>query len=176
MFSSKQLHLISSDRCYEELLHDASLRGEADLSYRVSNHWTTYGTLAYVRGKNETRNTPLAQITPLEGRIGFTYTGDMFSGGVLLRSVASQHRTDTSYGNIAGQDIGPSGGFSVFSVNGSARLKKGISLSVGIDNLFDRTYAEYLSRSGAMVSGFSQTTRVDEPGRFLWAKVSLDLR
>jgi iron complex outermembrane receptor protein len=40
-----------------------------------------------------------------------------------------------------------------------------------VDNLFDKTYAEHLSRSGAMVPGYEQTVRVNEPGRTLWLKV-----
>jgi iron complex outermembrane receptor protein len=39
--------------------------------------------------------------------------------------------------------------------------------------VFDRTYAEHLSRSGAMVPGYLQTTRVNEPGQTLWMKVNL---
>jgi iron complex outermembrane receptor protein len=45
-------------------------------------------------------------------------------------------------------------------------------VTAGIDNLFDRTYAEHLSRSGAAVAGFEQTTRVNEPGRTIWLKLS----
>lgn len=41
----------------------------------------------------------------------------------------------------------------------------------GVDNLFDKLYAQHLSRrGGAMVSGFEQTTRVAEPGRTRWLK------
>ena len=47
----------------------------------------------------------------------------------------------------------------------------GIRLTAGVDNLFDKLYAEHLSRGGAAVSGFEQTTRVNEPGRTVWLKV-----
>jgi iron complex outermembrane receptor protein len=45
-------------------------------------------------------------------------------------------------------------------------------VSAGVDNLFDKLYAEHLSRSGAMVAGFEQTTRVNEPGRTAWLKLA----
>jgi len=45
-------------------------------------------------------------------------------------------------------------------------------LAAGIDNLFDETYAEHLSRAGTMVSGYIQTTRVNELGRAFWARLS----
>jgi len=51
-----------------------------------------------------------------------------------------------------------------------------VLVSAGVDNLFDRTYAEHLSRGGSMISGFVQTTRVNEPGRTLWLKLSTDWR
>ena len=49
----------------------------------------------------------------------------------------------------------------------TARLR----VSAGADNLFDRNYAKHLSRAGAAVAGFVQTTRVNEPGRFLWLRL-----
>ena len=64
--------------------------------------------------------------------------------------------------------------FSVFSVNGSCRLAKGLRLAAGVDNAFDATYAEFVSRGGADVAGFTTSTRVNEPGRTVWVK--LDLR
>lgn len=86
-----------------------------------------------------------------------------------------QKRYDTGYGNIVGQDISGSAGFAIFSVNGY-RPTKGTLISAGIDNLFDKTYAEFISRGGASIGGFTQTTRVDEPGRTLWLKANFELR
>ena len=51
------------------------------------------------------------------------------------------------------------------------RPTEAVLLSADVDNLFDTTYAEHLSRGGAAVSGYEQTTRVNEPGRTLWLKV-----
>ena len=75
-----------------------------------------------------------------------------------------------------GQDIGPTDGFALLSVNAGWRPRDGLLIAAGIDNLFDREYAEHLSRAGAMVAGFTQTTRVNEPGRTLWLKASAGIR
>ena len=49
-------------------------------------------------------------------------------------------------------------------------------LSGGIDNVFDRTYAEHISRAAAAVAGYDAPSfRVNEPGRFVWAKLTLML-
>lgn len=155
---------------------DATLwGGEAELSYSIAKSWTAYGTLAHVRGENDTRNVVLAQIPPLEARLGLNYDDKVWSGGGLLRLVSEQDRVDPTYGSIVGQDIGRTPGFAVFSLNAGYRPKKGTLISGGIDNLFDKTYAEHISRGGAAVSGFTQTTRVNEPGRNLWVKLNIAL-
>jgi iron complex outermembrane receptor protein len=58
-------------------------------------------------------------------------------------------------------------------VNAGWRPRESVLVSAGIDNLFDRTYAEHISRAGAMIPGFIQTTRINEPGRTLWLKAQL---
>ena len=91
--------------------------------------------------------------------------------GGLLRMVAAQESFAVNQGNIVGQDIGRTGGFSILSLNTAFRYSKAVQLSAGVDNLTDRTYAEHLSRGGAMVAGFpAPTTRVNEMGRMLWVK------
>jgi iron complex outermembrane recepter protein len=63
----------------------------------------------------------------------------------------------------------------VFSLNAGYRPRKGMLIAGGVDNLFDKTYAEHISRAGAMVSGFDQTTRINEPGRNIWIKLNVAL-
>ena len=74
-----------------------------------------------------------------------------------------------------GKDIGPTAGFSVFSVNGGYRLRSGLSLTAGVDNVLNRTYAEHISQAGAMIAGFVQTVRINEPGRTAWVKLNVSL-
>ncbi|MDO8312796.1 MAG: TonB-dependent copper receptor [Sideroxyarcus sp.] len=147
---------------------------EAGLAYQLADSWKVDGSLAYVRGSNDTDSTALGQIPPLEVRIGAGYDDKVWSFGGLLRGVAAQSRVAVNQGNIAGQDIAASSGFSVFSVNGGWRANKTVQVSAGVDNVFNKTYAEHISRAGAMVSGFTQTTRVNELGRNAWVKANFD--
>lgn len=151
-----------------------TLGGEVALTWEISTHWIADATIAYTRGENETDDLPLAQIPPLESRFSLRYVRSRWSAGVLLRAVADQDRVAIGQGNIVGQDIGPSDGFAVLSFNGSWQVSAFARLSAGVDNLFDETYAEHLSRAGGIVSGYPQTTRVNEPGRTFWAR--LDMR
>ena len=106
------------------------------------------------------------------------YDDEKWSYGALMRLVAAQDRYSTGYGNIAGKDLGPSTGFAIFSANIAYRMTKSSRIYAGIDNLFDATYAEFISRTGtdgmgSAIPGYVQTMRVNEPGRTFWIKASL---
>ncbi len=147
--------------------------GELSANYRLTEHWRVDVTGAYTRGRNRTDGRPLAQIPPLEGRLALAYTQSSWSAGALLRAVARQDRVAVGQGNIVGQDIGTTPGFAVVSLNASWRFRPWARLSAGVDNLFNKTYAEHISRSGAIVAGYEQTTRVNEPGRTLWTRLDV---
>lgn len=149
--------------------------GEADATIALAPRWSATGSLAYTRGENRTDDRPLAQMPPLELRTGLNYTGARWSAGALWRVVTEQDRYALNQGNIVGQDLGRTGGFGVLSLNAGWRPAAGVLVTAGVDNLFDKLYAEHLSRGGAMVAGFEQTTRVNEPGRTLWLKVGASL-
>ena len=51
------------------------------------------------------------------------------------------------------------------------RANEQLTFTAGIDNLFDRNYAEHLSKGDANVLGYAvQETRVNELGRNFWLK------
>ncbi len=148
---------------------------EIGAHYKLNPQWTALGSLAYVNGHNRTDERALGQISPLEARLGLNWQQGAWSVGSLLRLVAAQHRYAVNEGNVVGQDLGRSNGFGVASLHGAYAWNKVVKLSVGVDNLFDKTYAEAISRGGADVSGYVQTTRVNEPGRTWWLKVQVAL-
>lgn len=151
---------------------DASSHGgEAGLGWRFADAWKIDASLAAVHADNVTEHRPLAQTPPLEGRVALVYTATRWSAGGLWRVVAAQDRVALQQGNIVGQDLGPTPGFDIVSLHASVAPTTHLRVSVGVDNLLDRTYAEHLSKAGAMIAGFTQTTRVNEPGRLWWLKL-----
>ena len=88
-------------------------------------------------------------------------------------ALARRQRVAIWQGAIVGQDLGTTPGYAVVSLNASWRFRAWGRLSAGVDNLFDKTYAEHISRSGATVAGYEQTTRVNEPGRTLWTRLDV---
>jgi iron complex outermembrane receptor protein len=154
---------------------DASLYGgEAELAYSLNPNWTATATLAYVRGNNDTDNKPLAQIPPLEGTLGLKYNHEKVEAGLLWRGVQAQTRYDLNSGSEIGYDLGKSSGFGILSANVAYKANKQVTVAAGVDNLFDKNYAEFISRSGASIPalGIASSFRVNEPGRTLWVKAS----
>lgn len=147
--------------------------GEISAGWRFAEHWRADVSVAATRGTNESEDRPLAQIPPLESRLALAYTRASWSIGGLVRLVADQDRVAVNQGNIVGQDIGPSAGFAVVSINASWRVTAHLRASVGADNVLDEAYAEHVSRAGSVIAGYPQTTRVREPGRVLWLKLDL---
>ncbi len=148
--------------------------GETKLSYQNDSGWYGSGSLAYTHGTNDTDHRPLAQISPLELTLEGGRRRNDWSFGWLARFVADQDRVAINQGNIVGQDIGPSESFAVLSLHSSYRLNEKWTLAAGIDNITDETYAEHISRAGSMIAGYEQTTRINEPGRTLWARVTAE--
>lgn len=143
---------------------------EFDSQYRFATNWRAELSLASVRGANDSDGTTLAQLPPLEARVGIYYDRGDWSAGVLWRSLASQDRVDIGKGNIVGQDFGPTASANILSLNAGWRATAQVLVTAGIDNLLDETYAEHVSRAGAMIPGFDQIARINEPGRTLWMK------
>lgn len=149
--------------------------GEAGAVVALSPRWKLDGTLAYAWGENRSDGRPLPQIPPLETRLGLTYDTGTWSVGGLWRVAAAQHRVSVGDGNIVGLDLGPTAGFGVFSLNGGYRLTKQLTVSAGIDNLLNKTYAEHVNASTVGLVGYADTLRVNEPGRTAWMKLQLNM-
>ncbi|MCL4747207.1 MAG: TonB-dependent copper receptor [Burkholderiaceae bacterium] len=154
---------------------DARRHGfEAEFAWRFAPQWTARGSYALVRARNESMGVALAQTPPDELRLGLGYASGAWTLGASARFVRAQDRVHADYGSIVGQDIGPSAGFATLSLNASYRIDKRVQLSAGIDNLFDRVYAEHINRAAAAVAGYdAPSTRVNEPGRMIWAKITV---
>jgi len=127
----------------------------------------------YAWGENTTNNTPLPQIAPLEGRINLRYIQDRYTLGAYWRIVDGQSRISEREGNIVGYDNKKSTGFGTLSLNGTYNLTEGVDLSVGVDNVLDRTYTEHLNKMGASGTGLPTDEQFNNIGRNYWARISM---
>lgn len=153
---------------------DARIAGaEAGLQLQLDDQWALGGTLAYAWGENRADDRPLPQMPPLEARISADWQGERWSAGALLRAVTHQHRVAAGQGNVVAQDLGPSAGFATLALNAAYRFTPLLQASLGVDNLFDRTYSEHLNLAGSADFGFpADPVRINEPGRTVWMKVN----
>ncbi|MHC6227636.1 TonB-dependent copper receptor [Pseudomonas sp. X10] len=151
------------------------LGGELGAAYKLTENWKADATLAYAWGKNSSDGKALPQMPPLESRLGLTYSQDDWSAGALWRVVAAQNRIAQDSGNVVGKDYEKSAGFGVFSLNGAYKVNNNLKLSAGVDNLFDKAYAEHLNLAGNAGFGYPATDPqpVNEPGRTFWTKVDI---
>jgi iron complex outermembrane receptor protein len=151
--------------------------GEGELAYQFLPSWTVEGTAAYTHGQNLTDGVPLAQTPPLDTSVAVKYDDGQFLGGLHLRAVASQTRIDKNWGNIMSTDIDNTSGFAVLSANLGWRPVDAVTLTGGVDNIFDQTYAEHISKTGSWTGGdlsmYNDNLRVNEPGRTFWMRGSV---
>ncbi len=147
---------------------------ELGADYALNDNFKVGASLAYAWGKNRDDNRAMPQMPPLEARLTATYDDGTWSAGALWRLVAPQKRYAVNQGNVVSKDFGPSSGFGTLSINGAYAFNERIKLSVGVDNIFNKTYSEHLNLAGQGSFGFAANTRVNEPGRNVWAR--LDIR
>jgi iron complex outermembrane recepter protein len=151
------------------------LGGEAGTTWRPTNNWRFETSLAYAYGHNETSGGALPQIPPLEARFALDYTYRAWSAGALWRVVAPQRSIALNEGNVVGKDFGPSAGFGVLSLHAQYDFNKTMQLTVGVDNLLNKSYYEHLNLAGNAGFGFSANTPIMEPGRTAWARLRIKM-
>ncbi|WP_180006220.1 TonB-dependent copper receptor [Acinetobacter sp. YH12237] len=153
---------------------DATIAGaEVGMGYQFTDALQADVSAMYAWGENTTDNTPLPQISPLEGRLNLRYVQDRYTLGALLRVVDGQSRISKDEGNIVGYDLKESSGFGVLSLNGSYNLNKSVDVSVGVDNVLDKTYTEHLNKMGNAGLGFAANEQFNNIGRNYWARISM---
>ena len=153
---------------------DATIAGaEAGVAYQLTDQIQADISAMYAWGENTTDHTALPQIAPLEGRFNLRYVQEKYNLGLLWRVVAAQDRTSYREGNIIGYDLEDSKGFGTLSLNGTYNIQKDLDLSVGIDNVLNKNYAEHLNKLGSSGFGYAATEQFNNTGRNYWARISM---
>lgn len=143
-------------RGFRNIDHASLLGVDVGVRYALRDDLSLHGSFAYVRGENEDDGTPLPEMPPLEGRLGFRY--DLFDRGMwftpTLRLVQSQHRIDTAFG----ENVTDS--FATVDLAAGWRLLGRHELTVSVENLFDKHYHEHVTREDPF-----DGREIAEPGR-----------
>ncbi|MEK7991890.1 MAG: TonB-dependent copper receptor [Thiotrichaceae bacterium] len=147
---------------------DARLYGlELDAQFKLNQYVTQSLGLAYTHADNTSDGRPLARIAPLEMTFGLNYEKTQWAVGSLLRLAVNQTRFDAQ----SGLDAGETAGFAVLDLHARYQVAKTVQIQIGLDNVFDKTYAYHVNRANA--DPFNpEAIRVNEAGRSAWLKLS----
>ena len=149
---------------------EARLLGlEVEGSYRPRERLGISGVASGVRGENRMDDRPIAQIPPLQGWVQVDYGPERWGVQGLLRWAASQTRVDNDPLTGSGQDFSETPGYGVLDLSARYRILKSLDLIAGVDNVFDRTYANHLNRGNLFDP---DPVRINEPGRTFWIRLS----
>lgn len=155
-------------RTYENI--DAELFGlDASLGWTVVESFRIEGSLAWQRGRKLTlasgnNDRDLGEIPPLSGRVAGIW--DFHEQASLTAETLladAQEDLDTDLGE---QRID---GYAILNLRLSWQVSDTFRLGVGVDNIFDETYAV---NNAYLRDPFSAGVVVNEPGRFAYARLT----
>jgi len=130
---------------------DAKLYGiDANWFVSLSNEWQLDGTVSYVRGKRRDTSDDLYRIAPLNARTMLSYVKPTWRIGFEAETVAEQDKVSEENEELK------TSGYALFNLSGNYQPSDHVVLSAGVNNLFDREYADHLG-------GINRISNIDNP-------------
>lgn len=129
----------------------------AELGSQVSLDYDLFlrGSLSYVEADNESAGGPLSEIPPLRGSVSIRYDNGTFFIEALENLARKQDRVDSNLQETS------TAGWATTDIKGGINYQ-GVSLIIGINNLFDKYYYSHLSYAR---DPFTSGAKVPENGR-----------
>ncbi|XOV82346.1 MAG: TonB-dependent receptor [bacterium] len=119
---------------------DAEFYGfDMDWSFQLNSQWSVEGVVNLVRGERRDVEDDLYRVAPLNGFVGLHYTQPDWHIGIEGFWAAGQDRTSQINGEPS------SSGYALLNLQGDVHITQGMRLGFGVDNVFDRDYADHLS-------------------------------
>lgn len=151
---------------------DATIYGlEMDNYYDLTDALTLNYGLAYLHGRKDDTivgqtNKDLAEITPLKANIGVTYKLAQHT----LKTAMVAAKSWSAYDSDNGEQAIP--GYAVFNLQYNYKMTKNFDITLGVDNIFDKTYATSNTyKDLTLITGGGDTMLLNEPGRYLYANM-----
>ncbi len=148
---------------------DAKLMGfEFTGDVALSDNMSVNFDAAYVRGRDSDRGGYLPQIPPLQGAVSAHYQQGDLTLSATVRYGVRQTNVDMNPMMATGRDPRKTPGYGVVNLASKYRLNDMVDIHLGVKNLFDKYYANHLSRSNLLDA---TETQVNEPGRNAYFKL-----
>lgn len=142
--------------------------GDFLVSYLLSRRLFVSSDLSFVRGTRDIApergilNSNLPEMPPVRSRTALRFDTGRYFGEIEGILVGRQEDVDTALGEL------PTPGYGIANLMGGWNFK-GASMKLGLNNIFNRHYQEYLSYQR---DPFRSGARVFEPGRNLFVSLS----
>ena len=118
---------------------DAKLYGlDTNWFAALTDHWQLEGTVSYVRGKRRDTGDNLYRIAPLTARTMLSYVEPSWQLGLEVETIAAQRKVSST--NLEQK----TSGYALFNLSGRYQPVKDLTVTAGINNLFDRRYQDHL--------------------------------
>lgn len=150
----------SGVRAYENIPSARLLGAESSFNYQFFNrHFIFYNTLKWLQGKNN-KNEPLPLIAPIKSISSLRFTHDKLFVQIENEISLKQNQVSPDFGETE------SPGYSLFNFRSGYQFgmkKYKLNFSAGIENIFNKAYAEHLDW-GSML----------RPGRNIFTMLTLN--
>jgi hemoglobin/transferrin/lactoferrin receptor protein len=132
---------------------------EAEAQYAFDPHWSIRGSLVATRGTDTVRGRPLNTVEPARAVVGLHYDDGRLAAALHLAQTGGKTRVDRSAGEIFAPPAS-----TVVDLTAGWRWSERLRLSVGVFNLFDRTYWLWPDVRNVINPG-ATIDRYTQPGR-----------
>ena len=130
-----------------------------------------YG-VSYLRGKKDEAilgqtDRDLAEIPPLKGTLSVSY--DFGDSQLITQMIASKGWSNCDIDN-GEQELG---GYTVFNAKYNHKISKNFDITLGVDNIFDKTYASTNTYNDIRYIGAGNTELLNDPGRYAYINLKI---
>lgn len=151
---------------------DAKFHGaDMDWGAIIDSNWRLDGVVSYVRGERDDINDDLYRIAPLNGSATLTYSRSDWWTGVEGVAYAKQNKVSET------NDEEKSSSYALLNLRGGITVKRDLTISLGIENVFDKDYEPHLAGINRVAnSDVNVGDRVPGPGRNYFATLQYQYR
>lgn len=147
----------------DALIYNANLFA----NFNFTSNFATSLNFDYAYGQNKTDSRPLYQIRPFETRLNLDYKDFAYFGsynvGSAIRYLAKQTRGDFDKKSGLGIDLQEAAkSFATLDLYAGINLKDSFAVRFGVNNIFDKKYAEFISPNHVQAMSPSL---INAPGR-----------
>ena len=146
--------------------------GSVDLAKPFGDFWLAEASASYQRGKKDDTipgqaDDDMAMIPPLHARVALSYEDEEYYAMIEALYSAPWDHYDADNGERRIDS------WAVVNIKASKQISDTIRINVGVDNLFDETYALNNTYVGRSLIGGRIPVLINEPGRYLYANIQL---